>query len=54
MPEYLSPGVYVEEVDAGTQRIPGISTSIDRARWQSLVAKFKEDSRAPGSGLDRF
>ena len=42
MPEYLSPGIYVEEVDAGTQRIPGISTSIDRARWQSLVAEFKK------------
>jgi hypothetical protein len=41
-PEYLSPGVYVEEVDAATQRIPGISTPIDRARLQSLVAELKK------------
>jgi len=27
MPEYLSPGVYVEEVDAGPQPIEGVSTS---------------------------
>ena len=42
MPEYLYPGVYVEEVDAGTQSIPGVSTSIDSARLQSLVAELKE------------
>jgi hypothetical protein len=42
MPEYLYPGVYVEEVDTGTQSIPGVSTSIDSARLQSLVAEFKE------------
>ena len=27
MPEYLAPGVYVEEVDAGTKPIEGVSTS---------------------------
>jgi hypothetical protein len=42
MPEYLYPGVYVEEVDAGTQSIPGVSTSIDSACLQSLVAELKE------------
>jgi hypothetical protein len=42
MPEYLSPGVYVEEVDAGTQCIPGVSTSIDGARLQSLVAELRQ------------
>jgi hypothetical protein len=42
MPEYLSPGVYVEEVDAGTQCIPGVSTSIDSERLQSLVAELKK------------
>ena len=42
MPEYLSPGVYVEEVDAGTQCIPGVSTSIDSARLQSLVAELRK------------
>ena len=31
MPEYLSPGVYVEEVDAGPQPIEGVSTSITGA-----------------------
>jgi hypothetical protein len=41
MPEYLSPGVYVEEVDAGTQCIPGVSTSIDSVRMQSLIAELK-------------
>jgi hypothetical protein len=42
MPEYLSPGVYVEEVDVATQRIPGVSTPIDSARLQSLVAELKK------------
>jgi phage tail sheath protein FI len=28
MPQYLSPGVYVEEIDAGPQPIEGVSTSI--------------------------
>ena len=42
MPEYLSPGVYVEEVDAGMQSIPGVSTSIDSARFESLVAELKK------------
>ncbi len=27
MPEYLSPGVYVEEIDAGPRPIAGVSTS---------------------------
>src|SRR5215470_16218148 len=27
MPEYLSPGVYVEEVDTGNKPIEGVSTS---------------------------
>jgi phage tail sheath protein FI len=31
MPEYLSPGVYVEEVDAGPKPIEGVSTSITGA-----------------------
>jgi phage tail sheath protein FI len=28
MPQYLSPGVYVEEIDAGPQPIEGVSTSV--------------------------
>ena len=31
MPEYLSPGVYVEEIEAGPQPIEGVSTSITGA-----------------------
>jgi phage tail sheath protein FI len=31
MPEYLSPGVYVEEVDAGPKPIEGVSTSVTGA-----------------------
>src|SRR5215472_8379235 len=27
MPEYLSPGVYVEEIDTGSKPIEGVSTS---------------------------
>ena len=27
MPEYLSPGVYVEEVDTGNKPIEGVATS---------------------------
>jgi hypothetical protein len=47
MPEYLSPGVYVEEVDADTQCIPGVSTSIDGVRLQSLVAELRKTVGAP-------
>lgn len=42
MPEYLYPGVYVEEIDAGTHPIPGVSTSIDSVRLESLVAQLKQ------------
>ena len=31
MPQYLAPGVYVEEIDAGPQPIQGVSTSITGA-----------------------
>jgi uncharacterized protein len=31
MPQYLSPGVYVEEIDAGPQPIQGVSTSVTGA-----------------------
>ena len=41
MPEYLSPGVYVDEVNMGAQSIPGVSTRIDSVRLQSLVAELK-------------
>jgi hypothetical protein len=41
MPEYLYPGVYVEEMDAGVKPIPGVPTSIDRAALESLAADFR-------------
>ncbi|MFO1315841.1 MAG: hypothetical protein U1F58_09565 [Burkholderiales bacterium] len=37
MLEYLYPGVYVEERDAGTTPIAGVATSIDPARGRALV-----------------
>lgn len=42
MPEYLAPGVYLEESDSGVTPIPGVSTSIDDATLQRLVASFRE------------
>ena len=42
MPEYLYPGVYVEEVDAHVHCIPGVSTSIDSVLLQSLVAEIRK------------
>ena len=42
MPEYLAPGVYVEEYDANPQPIPGVSTSIDGATARSLIDRFKD------------
>jgi hypothetical protein len=42
MPEYLSPGVYVEEVNTGAHSIPGVSTPIDSVRLQSLVTELKK------------
>src|SRR6266545_4536914 len=61
MPEYLSPGVYVEEVGASMQSIPGVSTPIDSVRLQSLVAELKKtvvaqvpawtDSNEPDPGV---
>src|SRR4249920_2710333 len=41
MPEYLSPGVYVEEIDAHVHPIPGVSTSIDSVSLRSLVAEIR-------------
>jgi hypothetical protein len=42
MPEYLFPGVYVEEMDSGVKPIPGVPTSIDRAALESLAADFQK------------
>ncbi len=61
MPEYLSPGVYVEEVDTGNKPIEGVGTTTvgfvgqtergpaDRPR---LLTSFSEYARTFGSYLD--
>jgi hypothetical protein len=41
MPEYLAPGVYLEESDSGVTPIPGVSTSIDDATLRRLVESFR-------------
>src|SRR5437867_782422 len=42
MPEYLAPGVYVEESDAGVTPIPGVSTStIDVETARALVCAIE-------------
>jgi uncharacterized protein len=62
MPEYLSPGVYVEEVDAGPKPIEGVSTSTAGAvgvtargpTWgkPELVTSFAEFQRKFGGIYD--
>jgi len=49
MPEYLAPGVYVEEIDAQLQPIPGVSTSPDAAALAAIAADFRRtlDAHAP-------
>jgi hypothetical protein len=46
MPEYLYPGVYVEETDAGAQPIAGVSTSIGDEALRSLAAEFRRAMQA--------
>jgi len=41
MPQYLYPGVYVEETDAGVKPISGVSTSLDHVVLESLGAEFR-------------
>lgn len=40
--EYLYPGVYVEDIEAGTKPIDGVSVSIDEDRLRSLVAALQQ------------
>src|SRR4051812_382436 len=67
MPEYLYPGVYVEEIDTGNKPIEGVSTSTvgflgvaERGpAAPTLVTSFGEFTRAFGSyvkegGEDRY
>lgn len=62
MPQYLSPGVYVEEVDAGPKPIEGVSTSVAGAVGVTargpdsgkpvLVTSFAEYVRVFGGQID--
>lgn len=60
MPEYLSPGVYVEEVDTGNKPIEGVSTSTvgflglaERGpRKPTLVGSFSEYARTFGKYIN--
>src|SRR5512142_3149421 len=62
MPQYLSPGVYVEEVDAGPKPIEGVSTSVAGAVGVTargpdtgkpiLVTSFAEYLRVFGGAVD--
>ena len=42
MPEYLYPGVYVEEYDGRTQSIPSVSTSTDDLVTRSLALELRD------------
>src|SRR4051794_6927989 len=62
MPEYLSPGVYVEEVDTGSKPIEGVSTSTSGmvgvtergpVNKPTLVTGFADYRRAFGGFLNR-
>ena len=48
MPEYLSPGVYVEEVDTGNKPIEGVATSTAFSAYPS-----PQPSPTRGEGADR-
>ena len=50
MPEYLSPGVYVEEIDAGIKPIPGVSTSLDGPALENLATEFRRAMRTSVPG----
>ena len=45
MPEYLYPGVYVEEIDTGVKPIPGVSTTSDRP-LELLATEFRRTLQA--------
>src|SRR5258708_36442278 len=51
MPEYLSPGVYVEEVDAGPKPIEGVSTSTAGA--VGVTERGPSGGTAPGDTTNR-
>jgi hypothetical protein len=50
MPEYLYPGVYVEEIDGQPHPIPGVPTSLDAAALTSIAAHFRRTLAAYAPG----
>lgn len=54
MPEYLYPGVYVEETDAPVRPIPGVSTSLDGAALESLAADVRLAMRTSVPGWTNY
>ena len=42
MPQYLSPGVYVEEVDSGSRPIEGVGTAVAAFVGLAEVGPFNE------------
>src|SRR6266851_3648844 len=51
MAEYLSPGVYVEEVDAGPKPIEGVSTST--AGMVGVTERGPSGGAVPGDTINR-
>jgi hypothetical protein len=54
MPEYLYPGVYVEEIEAQLRPIPGVSTSLEDAAWTAIAADFRRTMGAHAPGWTDF
>jgi hypothetical protein len=52
MPEYLAPGVYIEEFDSTSTPIPGVDTSIDDVTAQALVESVRRIVGIPAAWSD--
>ena len=50
MPPYLSPGVYVEEVEAGSRPIEGVGTAV--AAFVGLAARGQVEQADPRDQLE--
>ncbi|MDT3680323.1 MAG: hypothetical protein ROZ64_15980 [Burkholderiaceae bacterium] len=48
MPEYLAPGVYVEEFDSPSRPIPGVCTSVDAVLAQRFIESVEHIAGIPG------
>ena len=46
MPQYLSPGVYVEEVDSGSRPIEGVGTAVAAFVGLAAATGFSHDGGA--------